>query len=254
MDTRWRHQRGRAIVQFERGQDLQATAVGVTIFALGRAPGQACQRPAWLHWRQALACYTHRCVGHHRTAFAADFLDRASDSNILRARQSATGKRGELPIQQQEERKMTTKTQMKLVLLGLAMLTAAPTALAQGSQPPGPPMEMAPLKGNEGSWVSHGNAPAGSEGPAHKSTTSVKIHGDPDGMWLTGRVEEAASKGNARPFKGVLHMTYDTTAKGFLMLWVDRPRSTAAALLPMVGSGVELKRVLLTPDVSSSTC
>jgi len=116
---------------------------------------------------------------------------------------------------------MTTKTQTKLALLSLTMLAAVHTALAQGSQPPGPPMEMAQLKGYEGSWVCHGNVPEGPYGPAHKSTTSVKIHGDLDGMWLLGHIDEAASKENANPFKGTMHMTYDTTAKSFLMLWVD---------------------------------
>ncbi|MGB8325979.1 MAG: DUF1579 family protein [Steroidobacteraceae bacterium] len=116
---------------------------------------------------------------------------------------------------------MSTKTQTKLALLSLAMLAAVHSALAQGSQPPGPPMEMAQLKGYEGSWVCHGNVPEGPLGPAHKSTTYLKIHGDLDGMWLSGRIDEAASKENVRPFRGMLHMTYDTTAKDFLMLWVD---------------------------------
>lgn len=38
---------------------------------------------------------------------------------------------------------MMTKTQTKLAMLGLAVLTAVPTAFAQGAQPPGPPKEMA---------------------------------------------------------------------------------------------------------------
>jgi hypothetical protein len=116
---------------------------------------------------------------------------------------------------------MTTKTQMKLALLSLAMLTGSHAALAEGSKSPGSPMEMAQLKAYEGAWVCHGNVPAGPMGPAHKSTTSLKIHGDLDGMWLSGRIDEAASKENAHPLRGLLHMTYDTTAKGFLMLWVD---------------------------------
>ena len=95
------------------------------------------------------------------------------------------------------------------------------TILAPGAQPPGPPKEMAQLKGYEGSWVCQGNVPEGPYGPAHKSTTSVKIHGDLDGMWLSGRIDEAASTGNPHPFRGMMHMTYDTTAKNFLMLWVD---------------------------------
>jgi hypothetical protein len=58
-------------------------ASGVTILALGRTPGKAYARPAWLKWRQAFACRGHRCVDHNRTAIAADLLRRASDSDIF---------------------------------------------------------------------------------------------------------------------------------------------------------------------------
>jgi hypothetical protein len=114
---------------------------------------------------------------------------------------------------------MTTKT--KLAMLTLAVLPTIQSALAQGSQPSGPSKEMAQLKSYEGSWVCHGSAPEGPLGPAQKSTTSIKIHGDLDGMWLSGRVDEAASKENPHAYKGMLHMSYDAAAKNFLMIWVD---------------------------------
>jgi hypothetical protein len=108
---------------------------------------------------------------------------------------------------------MTTKT--KLAMLALTVLPAMQMAIAQDSQPSGPPKEMAQLKSYEGSWVCHGGT------PAHKSTTSVNIHPDLDGMWLSGHIEEAASKENPHGFKGILHMNYDKVAKNYLMLWVD---------------------------------
>lgn len=114
---------------------------------------------------------------------------------------------------------MTSNT--KLAVLAFAVLTASQTALAQGSQKLGPPKEMADLKIYEGAWACHGNVPEGPEGPARKTTTAVKIHDDLDGMWISGHAEEAASKENPHPFKGMLHMQYDPGAKNFMMLWVD---------------------------------
>lgn len=111
-----------------------------------------------------------------------------------------------------------TKTKTKLATFGLALLAAAPVALAQGSQPP---KEMAQLKAYQGSWVCHGNVPAGPYGPARKTTTALKIDSDLDGMWVTGRIGDVPSKENPHPFKGVVHMTYDTAAKNFVMLWID---------------------------------
>ena len=114
---------------------------------------------------------------------------------------------------------MTTKT--KLPLLALALMLAFQAALAEGSQPSGPPKELAQLKSYEGAWVCDGSAPEGPLGPAHKWTTSVKIHSDLDGMWLSGRIEAAASKENPHPMGGVMHMGYDAGAKIFQMLFVD---------------------------------
>jgi len=121
-----------------------------------------------------------------------------------------------------------TRTQRTLAILGLAVLTAVPTAFAQGAQPPAPPKEMAQLKAYQGSWLCHGNVPAGPYGPARKTTTAIKIDGDLDGMWLSGRIGDEASKENPHPFKGVVHMTYDTTARNYLMLWIDNTGGRAS--------------------------
>ncbi|MBL8344954.1 MAG: DUF1579 family protein [Rubrivivax sp.] len=114
-----------------------------------------------------------------------------------------------------------TRTQTKHTWLGLALLTVAHAALAQGAQPSGPPKEMAQLEAYKGSWVCHGNVPAGPYGPARKTTTTLKFEGDLDGRWISGRIADMPSKGNPQPFKGVAHMTYDSAAKQFFMLWVD---------------------------------
>ena len=124
--------------------------------------------------------------------------------------------------------------QTKRVISGLAMFTAANVALAQGAQapgPPGPPKEMAQLEVYKGSWVCHGSVPAGPYGPARKTTTALEVQGDLDGRWLSGRIADMPSKENPHPFKGVVHMTYDATAKEFLMLWIDNTggRATQAA-------------------------
>ena len=73
-------------------------------------------------------------------------------------------------------------TQTTLAMLAVALLAANQGALAQGDPPAGPPKELAQLESYEGSWVCHGSAPEGPLGPAHTSTTTVKIHGELDGM------------------------------------------------------------------------
>lgn len=121
----------------------------------------------------------------------------------------------------------------KRALLGLAMLAASTTgALAQGAAPPAPPKVMAQLDALKGTWLCHGDVPAGPYGPARKTTTDLQLASDLDGRWLSGRIADRPSKGTPQPFRGVVHMTYDTAAKAFLMLWIDntggRATQTAA--------------------------
>jgi hypothetical protein len=125
---------------------------------------------------------------------------------------------------------MTKRT--KLALLALALIPAFQTAQAQGSQPSGPPKEMAQLKSYEGAWVCHGSVPEGPLGPAHTSTTKVTIHSDLDGMWLSGRIEEAASQANPHPFKALVHMGYEAGAKTFQMIFVDNTGGSATQTSP----------------------
>lgn len=125
-----------------------------------------------------------------------------------------------------------TKTQTTLAMLGLAVLGAVPTAFAQGAQPPGPPKELAQLKAFQGSWLCHGNVPAGPYGPARKTATTIKIDGDLDGMWFSGRIGDLPSKGNPNPFKGVVHMGYDALAKNYVMFWIDNTGGRATQTSP----------------------
>jgi hypothetical protein len=47
-------------------------------------------------------------------------------------------------------------------------------------------------------------------------------------MWLSGRIEEAGSKENSHPFKGMMHMGYEAGAKSFQMIFVDNTGGWAA--------------------------
>lgn len=51
--------------------------------------------------------------------------------------------------------------------------------------------------------------------------TTIKMHGDLGGMWISGRVDDLPSKGTPHPFRGVVHMGYDALAKNHVMLWID---------------------------------
>ena len=82
---------------------------------------------------------------------------------------------------------------VKLMFMALAAVAACLPALAQ-------------LAVFDGAWTCNGEVPEGPLGPAHKTRTSVNFHKDLDGMWYSGRVEEAASKENPSPFKGMAHM------------------------------------------------
>jgi hypothetical protein len=114
---------------------------------------------------------------------------------------------------------MTTKS--KIATLALILLPVVPAALAQAPPTPKPAKEMAQLKPFEGSWTCTGSVPEGPLGPARKTSTSVNFHTDLDGMWVSGTIHEAASKENPHAYKGEGHMTYDSSAKNFMLLWVD---------------------------------
>lgn len=65
-------------------------------------------------------------------------------------------------------------------------------------------------------------------------------------MWLSGRIGDVASKQNPHPFKGVVHMTYDTTAKSYLMLWIDNTGGRAT----QTSSGWDAEKMVWLGDGS----
>jgi len=121
--------------------------------------------------------------------------------------------------------------------LAAAVLVCAPTAFAQsakaspaaakpmakasaapagGMAAPKPAPEMAQLKAFDGTWSCEGEMPAGPQGPAQKTKTTVKSHLGMNGFWQVGTVTMAAP-----PMEGMFHITYDAGQKKYVMVWVD---------------------------------
>ena len=110
---------------------------------------------------------------------------------------------------------------MRQTLAAVAFVAAAAApVLAQAPPAPKPAPEMASLKFMEGSWTCAGTMPASPFGPGGKTTSSVSIHNDLGGFWQSGTVK-ASGGGMPGTMEGMFHTTYDTSAKQYVMLWVD---------------------------------
>jgi hypothetical protein len=105
------------------------------------------------------------------------------------------------------------------------LLLVASSVLAQ--EPPKPAPELANVKYFAGSWTCSGDAPASPFGPAHKSESTLMLKADLDGFWYTGTVTERKTASNPHPVKGMLHVGYDTSAKQYLVVWLDNFGSLA---------------------------
>jgi hypothetical protein len=139
-------------------------------------------------------------------------------------------------------------TPSKLATLTVIALSAVSPLFAQEPPAPKPAKEMDQLKVYDGAWTCEGSVPESPLGPARKTSTTVKFHSDLDGMWLSLRVDEAASKDNPHPYKGVGHMGYDAAAKKFLILWTDNTGGWAA----QTSSGWEQDRMIWVGEGSMS--
>ena len=95
-----------------------------------------------------------------------------------------------------------------------AKASAAPAAAGMPAPKPAP--EMAQLKAFDGTWSCEGEMPAGPQGPARKTRTTVKSHVGMNGFWQVGTVTMAAP-----PMEGTFHITYDAGQKKYVMVWVD---------------------------------
>ena len=100
-----------------------------------------------------------------------------------------------------------------LITASFAVVTAA----QQG--PPAPAAEMAQLAYMEGSWACEGKMFETPVSPAGAMTTTADIRKDLNGHFQSGTIKGSAP--NMPPFEGRFHVTYDTGAKRFVMLWVD---------------------------------
>jgi hypothetical protein len=108
---------------------------------------------------------------------------------------------------------MTARPLTVALAVGLA---AAPCAFAQAPPVPKPAPEMAQLKPFDGNWNCEGMMPAGPQGPAQKTKTTVKSHVAMNGFWQVGTVTMAAP-----PMVGNFHITYDAGQKQYAMVWID---------------------------------
>jgi hypothetical protein len=124
----------------------------------------------------------------------------------------------------QEEKMKTLATASALTLL------LGASALAQDAPKPAP--EMAQVKYFAGSWTCSGDAPASPFGPAHKTQTTMMLKLDLDGFWYGGMVTEMKTASNKNPVKGMLHLTYDASAKQYVLVWVDNFGSWATETSP----------------------
>ncbi|MEO8347715.1 MAG: DUF1579 family protein [Acidobacteriota bacterium] len=110
------------------------------------------------------------------------------------------------------------------------LVLVASATLAQ--QPPKPAPELSQVKYFAGSWTCSGDAPASPYGPAHKTKTSMMLKSDLDGFWYDGMVTEMKTASNTQPVKGMLHLGYDSTAKQYVLVWVDNFGSWATESSP----------------------
>jgi hypothetical protein len=124
----------------------------------------------------------------------------------------------------QEEKMKTLATASALTLL------LGASALAQDAPKPAP--EMAQVKYFAGSWTCSGDAPASPFGPAHKTQTTMMLKLDLDGFWYGGMVTEMKTASNKNPVKGMLHLTYDASAKQYVLVWLDNFGSWATETSP----------------------
>ena len=107
----------------------------------------------------------------------------------------------------------------KLLLATTLLATIAP-ALQAAEAPPKPAAEMANLKVFDGSWTCEGTASPGPMGPGGAMKGAVTSQTDFGGYWQSGTVK---STGGGMPgtMEGRFHMTYDSGAKQYVLLWLD---------------------------------
>jgi hypothetical protein len=119
------------------------------------------------------------------------------------------------------------KGQISVLVTAVVLALAAP---ARSQEMPKPSPEMAKLDFFEGNWSCQGKTNQSPLGPAGALTSTARVQDNLGGFWQSGTIK--GTMPNMPPFEGMFHVTYDTGAKQFLMLWVDNmggwARSTSA--------------------------
>jgi hypothetical protein len=107
----------------------------------------------------------------------------------------------------------------RLTAVALVSVSFAAVGSAQQQGPPKPAPEMAQMTYFEGSWTCSGKMLESPMGPAGSMTSTAQIRKDLNGHFQTGTIK--GTMANMPPFEGRFHLTYDSGAKQFVMMWVD---------------------------------
>lgn len=105
-------------------------------------------------------------------------------------------------------------------LAAIGLVTAAYAAVGTAQmQMPKPPAEMADTAYFEGSWMCEGKTFETPMGPAMTMKSTADIRKDLNGHFQSGTIKGTSP--NMPPFEGRFTVTYDPTAKQYIMMWVD---------------------------------
>jgi hypothetical protein len=113
------------------------------------------------------------------------------------------------------------------VLAGGAPVVAAPPPAAAPPAPapvvvvPKPAPELDQMKVLEGKWRCDGRAPAGPSGPEHAYKSTWKFKRDLDNFWWAAEYQQTKAKAHPMPLKARGYMTWDPSAKAFVLVGVD---------------------------------
>lgn len=88
------------------------------------------------------------------------------------------------------------------------------------------------MKVLEGRWRCDGRAPASASGPEHAYKSTWKFKRDLDNFWWAAEYQQVKAKTNPLPMKVRGYMTYDSTAKAFVLVGVDNMGGTSLESTP----------------------
>jgi Protein of unknown function (DUF1579) len=111
---------------------------------------------------------------------------------------------------------------------------------------PKPAPELDQMKVLEGSWRCDGRAPAGPSGPEHAYKSTWKFKRDLDNFWWAAEYQQAKAKAHPIALKARGYMTWDASAKAFVLVGVDNMGGSSTESTPGWSGDV----VMLVGDAS----